>query len=1240
MDLFSESSLRKVASTAEVAGLGAFLRSRCGNLKSAFNALDEHSAGHLTFDNFAKGLNRLGHVEDCGHIFRAIDTNHVGLISLRAFLVALEDRGMDGACPSRISIGSADPRPSTALNIGSLASVSAKSKDRPTSSHNTHFVVNATTSAQMQRQPTSGKPLSSSRGAAEFLLPSSGALRDDGESSVTSHSASEGPTSSVDGEQKLMRRVMNLIGVSIAEHVDTLRVQVMEERTQRQTEVAKVTESVAAFKTELTDSQEEALSLAQALARNVAEGTAAEIAAQADEERRKTDEEQIAALQSSMRQEVSRAVEGMQGQLQELLSERGSSAKHIGSEDIDSKLDTKIGAKLGALMAEVMAGLAAERERGKETEQHVTKMLAASDVAAAGVAQEVSVLRQSLSEEHAQRAAEFAALRAGLEAEREERRGLDRTVAVLRDQPPTSSVGGAALEQRLDESHRAVLSDAASALAAADRAAAIAEHSRLATDQLSAQLSELTARLPKAMVPSLAQLEALMSERLEHARGEWCAAIEDERARGTERTQDFTRALAQEFERTTVAQAVAEARAEAITLLSGRLEDGQRDTQRQQQASDAHAERLANMEGRLGEFELNVVSRAVAEARAEASNAVCGELEALRRQVGTSRTEASQHAGLIASLDTRLASLEVVSAPTNVITDTESTAASSEADASAMQRLGEQVKQLDCKVDGLCNSTARRGDSSQLFSKLQDEANVFRERLQNVVGNEVPAIQQHLQQLHGATELLRSQLESVQTEHTQVWHREAKIRAEEDQRIEELCGHLCTERVAVVSSEVKATALSLEDFRRSVRSQGNERDAKIKALSATLQDRIQELISKLDDKCTQGLGPTVQQLGAFAEAAAAASAAARSPSLPRTPCETYFGGLRSLESSMETCHAEPGQVGLSGGRSFGSARACPGAWAPDEPQTERPRTPPREASATTRNDNQSPASSISWNRRSNPPVVGVSRQSPSFGPGLQCTGPLDGRHSSPLGSSRGLQSDVDRQASAPSRHLVAGVQIPAPNNASVSSALSQSSGGRSDAAGGGSMSLLQRPLLESIGSSGVPVLPAETFPAAADPLSLSTSVQPEVLNAIQALRSEVMRLHESDRETTREAISVIRSISPTRDRRSDGMPDDLAWPLSGGATGHNTPNLKGQLWAGATQPSLSLQQRSPQGLGPPPAQIMTPQSLHKATAPINPAAPALAGGGALGLPGRPCIAGSPSFTTRGSPDWRHSAPGR
>jgi len=93
--MLRSSSLRKVADAVEVRAVGVFLRSRFSSLTDAFHALDRQSAGHLNLEQFKDGLKEFGYNwQDAESVFRALDANRLGLLSLYTFLSAFDGSGL------------------------------------------------------------------------------------------------------------------------------------------------------------------------------------------------------------------------------------------------------------------------------------------------------------------------------------------------------------------------------------------------------------------------------------------------------------------------------------------------------------------------------------------------------------------------------------------------------------------------------------------------------------------------------------------------------------------------------------------------------------------------------------------------------------------------------------------------------------------------------------------------------------------------------------------------------------------------------------------------------------------------------------------------------------------------------------------------------------------------------------------------------------------------------------------
>lgn len=89
--MLSSASLRPVADSSEVAKFGAFLRSRYGDLKEAFKALDAESRGFLTVDELVRGTERMDYAGFPVSLFHALDRDFTGMISLRTFVTSVED---------------------------------------------------------------------------------------------------------------------------------------------------------------------------------------------------------------------------------------------------------------------------------------------------------------------------------------------------------------------------------------------------------------------------------------------------------------------------------------------------------------------------------------------------------------------------------------------------------------------------------------------------------------------------------------------------------------------------------------------------------------------------------------------------------------------------------------------------------------------------------------------------------------------------------------------------------------------------------------------------------------------------------------------------------------------------------------------------------------------------------------------------------------------------------------------
>jgi len=231
----------------EIAGLRAFLRSRCGSVKAAFSSIDEHDVGQVTSDDFLKGLKRLGYSEDASTIFAALDTKKTGLINLKSFVQGMGERHTDssegGGQPfgrssseggtwktARITRHSSDnvlpsrphlPKPpgredQMDLSVGSVLRSSSALRSASTDQHD-----GTPCGSPMARshQPVAGADLLYARMSRV-------------EERVAAEQRLRGET-----EQRITQQLQQLVGVSISEQLDTLRQQLIDERMQRQVDI-------------------------------------------------------------------------------------------------------------------------------------------------------------------------------------------------------------------------------------------------------------------------------------------------------------------------------------------------------------------------------------------------------------------------------------------------------------------------------------------------------------------------------------------------------------------------------------------------------------------------------------------------------------------------------------------------------------------------------------------------------------------------------------------------------------------------------------------------------------------------------------------------------------------------------------------------------------------------------------------------------------------------------------------
>lgn len=216
----------------EMAGLHAFLRSRCGSLKAAFNELDSHDVGQLTSDDFVKGLERLGYTEDAGAMFRSIDVSKTGLVTLKSFMNCLGDRVVEAIEAERQS--SKTLSRSSSEDVWKSARIPTP-KNSPPSLLTSNSVGNALKSGSALRSSTPdmvpGADLLYARIArVEEQVAAEQRLR-------------------CETEQRLTQHLNSLVGVSISEQLDVLRQQLIEERCQRQVDVTSLRAALEAVRT-------------------------------------------------------------------------------------------------------------------------------------------------------------------------------------------------------------------------------------------------------------------------------------------------------------------------------------------------------------------------------------------------------------------------------------------------------------------------------------------------------------------------------------------------------------------------------------------------------------------------------------------------------------------------------------------------------------------------------------------------------------------------------------------------------------------------------------------------------------------------------------------------------------------------------------------------------------------------------------------------------------------------------
>eukprot|EP00435_Cladocopium_sp_Y103_P052254 s1791_g16.t1 len=234
MALSAMSLSRESPCASEMAGLRAFLRSRCGSLKGAFAELDSHDVGQLTSDDFVKGLHRLGYTEDASAFFRSMDSNKTGLLTLKSFMNCLGDRVFDSDVERQ--------SPSMPRSSSEDVWKSARIPKSPTGT------PNLLTSAPVGSALKSGSALRTSTpensGLASPHLPVAGADLLYARISRVEEQVAAEQRLRCETEQRLTQHLNSLVGVSISEQLDVLREQLVEERMQRQVDITALRASI------------------------------------------------------------------------------------------------------------------------------------------------------------------------------------------------------------------------------------------------------------------------------------------------------------------------------------------------------------------------------------------------------------------------------------------------------------------------------------------------------------------------------------------------------------------------------------------------------------------------------------------------------------------------------------------------------------------------------------------------------------------------------------------------------------------------------------------------------------------------------------------------------------------------------------------------------------------------------------------------------------------------------------
>ncbi|CAJ1371257.1 unnamed protein product [Effrenium voratum] len=352
----------------EMAGLRAFLRSRCGSLKAAFGELDSHDVGQLTSDDFVKGLLRLGYAEDASAMFRSIDGAKSGLVTMKSFLNCLGDRMVEAIDTDRQHSMVKPLTRSASDDVWKSARIPKSSSPNLLTSHAVGGVLK------------SGSALRSSTPDDIGLTPTSPHMPVAGAdllyariSRVEEQVAAE-QRLRCETEQRLTQHLNSLVGVSISEQLDVLRQQLVEERMQRQVDITSVRASLETVRSLALRSVQE----------NLEECVKSEVDKSIGEVRMTL--EQTACINGSKSPELRQKLEQLSNSTENRLAELEASLRNVcrqfscQSED-SQHMDALLQASLQLREAEVRL-----REQNLEMRERAVKMQEVNSIQSCGSA--------------------------------------------------------------------------------------------------------------------------------------------------------------------------------------------------------------------------------------------------------------------------------------------------------------------------------------------------------------------------------------------------------------------------------------------------------------------------------------------------------------------------------------------------------------------------------------------------------------------------------------------------------------------------------------------------------------------------------------------------------------------------------------------------------------------------------------------------------------------------------------